>query len=111
MPSMPPENGLNHAYPVNTLVGRVWSCVVDVDDGLSEGLRGFLGQIVTDAAFSQPVLVLAGEFVTIRSRLRMRRAVGIAFKRNRRHGDDRSRAQLRLKVIVLGVTGRQPNPP
>jgi hypothetical protein len=33
---------------------------------------------VTNAAFDQPVLVLVGEFVSIRRRHRMRRTVGIA---------------------------------
>jgi hypothetical protein len=45
---------------------------------LSESLRGFLRRIVTNAAFDQPVLVLVGEFVSIRRRHRMRRTVGIA---------------------------------
>src|SRR3984893_9741048 len=83
------------------------SCVADVDDGLSEGPRGFLRQIVTNAAFDQPVLVLAGEFVAIRRRHRMRRTVGVAFKGDRGHGDDRSRAQLRFQIIVSLIAGRQ----
>jgi hypothetical protein len=95
---------------VKRLGGRVWACVVDVDDGLSEGLRGFLGQIVTNAAFDQPVLVLAEEFVAIRRRHRMRRTVGIAFKGDRGHGDDRSRAQLRFQIIVSLIAGRQADP-
>jgi signal transduction protein with GAF and PtsI domain len=34
---------------------------VDVHDGLGEGVRGLLRQVVPDAAADHPVLVLAGE--------------------------------------------------
>src|SRR5215471_9045448 len=45
----------------------------DVDDGLRKSLRGFLRQVVPDAARDQPVHILAGEFVCIGAGLRVGR--------------------------------------
>jgi len=44
--------------------------------------RGFLRQIVTDAAGDRAVRVFAGEFLGVGARLRMRRAVGVALERD-----------------------------
>ena len=38
---------------------------VYVDDSLGEGLRGFLREVVSDAAGDEPVVILAGELVAI----------------------------------------------
>src|SRR5215472_18325622 len=48
---------------------------VDVEDRLGEGLRGFLGQVVPDAARDRPVLVLACELAGVSAWVRVRRAV------------------------------------
>src|ERR1700761_506014 len=56
----------------------------DVDDGLGEGLRRFLGQVVPYSAADLAVLVLAAEFGGVGGGLWVRRAVGVAF-----HGDGR----------------------
>ena len=52
-----------------------------------EGLWGFLRQIVPDAALDDPVLIFAGELLGIGAGLRVRRAIGVALHRDRRHGD------------------------
>src|SRR5882672_1413788 len=61
----------------------------NVDDGLGKGLRGFLGQIVPDAAGDGPVRISAREFLGIGAGVRVWCAIGITFHRNRRHGDAR----------------------
>jgi hypothetical protein len=38
---------------------------VGVDDGLGEGLRSFLREVVADAAFDDPEGIFAGEFFAI----------------------------------------------
>ena len=53
------------SQPGKTLSRRARCCrngrsvPIDVNDGLGEVARGFLGQIVTDAAFDQSMRVLA----------------------------------------------------
>jgi hypothetical protein len=49
---------------------------------LGKGLRGFLGQIVSDAACDVAVRVFAGEFFGIGTGIRVRSTVGITL-----HGD------------------------
>src|SRR3954471_20312885 len=49
----------------------------------------FLRQVVADPSIDLSMLVLADELLGIRAGLRMRRAVGIALERDRRHGDRR----------------------
>ena len=59
------------------LAKRGESITVYVDDSLGKSLRGFLREIVSDAARNSPVLVLAGELLRIRTGMRMRRAFQI----------------------------------
>ena len=40
---------------------------IDLDDGIGKRPRGFLRQVVSDAACQEPVRVLAGELLSIRS--------------------------------------------
>src|SRR5215207_5077348 len=70
--------------------GRRPSIAVDFDDGFGKGPRGFLGQIVPDAAFDEPVRVLAREFLGVGCGVRMRGAICITFKGDCGHLDDRS---------------------
>jgi hypothetical protein len=51
---------------------------IDIDDRLGEGLRGFLGHVVPDAAFDHPVRVLAREFVGVGAGVGVGGAVGAA---------------------------------
>src|SRR5580700_10499158 len=60
----------------------------DVDDRFGKGARGFLRQIVPDAARDGPVRIFAGELLGVGAGLRMRRAVGVAFHGDGGHGDD-----------------------
>jgi len=46
--------------------------VVDGDDGIGEGARRLLRQVVADAALDEFMLVLAGETLGIRGRFRVR---------------------------------------
>src|SRR5262249_27408622 len=90
-----------------------WSSVnrADVDDRLGEGLRGFLGQVVPDAACDGPVLVVAGELAGVGAGVRVRRAVGVAFERDGGHGDGPGGTPRRLQVVVVRLAGGQAQPP
>src|SRR5690242_8374623 len=83
----------------------------DVDDGLGEGLRGFLRQVVPDAAGDGPVLVLAGELVPVGGGFRVRCAVGVTFEGDRRNGDDRTRGQPPFEIVVSFLAVGQAEPP
>src|ERR1700694_5648895 len=63
---------------------------VDLHDSFGKGLRGFLRQVVPYAAPDQPVRILAREFLGIGARVGVWRAVGIAFKGNSGHGNERT---------------------
>ena len=73
----------------------------DVDDRLSKGLRGFLWQVVPNTARDIPVRILARKFAGIGAGIRMRRAVGVTFKRNGGHGDDRAGGKATASVPVV----------
>src|SRR2546421_8378312 len=59
----------------------------DIDDGLGEGLRRFLGQIVPDAVLDGPVRILAREFGAVGCGVWMGCAIGIALKGDGGHRD------------------------
>src|SRR5215469_16554850 len=71
----------------------------DVDDRVSEGLRGFLRKVVADTAFDEPVLVFAGEILGVSAGVRVRRPVGITFKGDCRHVDERGCGQSLLQAV------------
>ena len=56
-----------------------------------------------DAAFDDPVRILPGELLGVRAWLRVRRTVGVALKRDGRHGDDRTRRKLLFEIVILGL--------
>ena len=72
---------------------------------------GFLRQIVADAAGDQPVRILAGELLGIGGGVRMRRAVGVAFQRDGRHGDDRTCGEPLFQLVIPRLARRQAEPP
>src|SRR5438105_9312866 len=83
----------------------------DVDDRLGKGLRRFLRQVMTYAAGSRPVLVVAGEHLGVSGGLRMRRAVGITLKSDGRHGNRRKFGQPLFQIIIFRFAVREPKPP
>src|SRR6185436_9481161 len=87
------------------------SRVVDVDNRSGEDLRGFLRQIVTNAAFDEPMRVLACEPVGVGRALRVRRSIGVALERDRGHMDDRARAQSLLQLVELRLARGQAESP
>src|SRR5215475_8284008 len=80
-----------------------WSKIVYIDDSCGEGLRGLLRQVVSDTACDGPVRIFAGEFVGIGAGVRMRRTVGIAFKGNGGHRNDRIFRKPPVKIGILGL--------
>src|SRR5437773_7489208 len=55
--------------------------------------------------------VFAREFLRIRTRLRMRRAVGVAFKCDRRYGDHWSRSKPFFKFVIFAFATSQSETP
>ena len=74
---------------------------VDVDHRLGKGLRGFLRQIVPDAARDNPVRVFARKLFGIGRGVRVRGTIGITFKGDRGHRDDRKSGKPPFKVVVF----------
>ena len=56
-----------------------------LSDRVGESLGSFLRQVVPDAARNGPVRVAAGEFAGVGAGVGVRRAIGIALERDRRH--------------------------
>src|SRR5262249_11440731 len=84
---------------------------VDRDHGLGERLWRFLRKVVTDAARDQPVLIFSREFLLVGTRVGMRRAIGVAFEGDGRHGDDRSLGESLFNLVGLGLALSQCEPP
>src|SRR5918995_4391496 len=83
----------------------------DVEDGLGEGLRSFLRQVVPDAARDVPVLVLAGKPLRIGTGMRVRSAVRIAFERDGRHPDGGESGEPSFQIVVLRLAFSESEPP
>ena len=67
---------------------------------------------MSDATLDNPECIFTGEFFAIaRVVVRVRRAVGIAFKSDCRHGDGWSLKQFLFKVVVLRFSLSQVEPP
>jgi hypothetical protein len=81
---------------------RYTSITVDFDDSFGERMRGFLREIVPDAACDNPECIFAGEFFAIGSvDVQVWCTVGIAFKNDRRHVDDWTFSQFLFELIVF----------
>src|SRR5438105_13392571 len=90
---------------------RLRSRSVDVDHGLRKGLRGFLRQIVPDAAGDGPVRIFARKFPGIGTGVQMRRTVGITFEGDGGHGDDRALGKPLVEIGILRLAFSQCEPP
>ena len=84
---------------------------VDIDDRLGKGLGSFLRQIVPDAARDDPVRISAREFPGIGTGVRVWCAIGIAFKRNRGHGDVWTCGEPLFQIVILRLAFGQSKPP
>src|SRR5580693_9134032 len=80
------------------------SVTIDVNHGLGKRLRSLLRQVVADAAGDEPVVILAGELVTIGCARRMDCSVGVALHGDGWHGDDRKRGQPLFEVVIFPLT-------
>src|SRR5215472_19337065 len=90
---------------------RARSHLGNVDDGLGERLRGYLWQVVPDAAGDEAVLVLAGEFLGVGAGVRMRGAVGVAFHRDGGDRDDRAGGESLFQFVVFCLARGEREPP
>jgi hypothetical protein len=80
---------------------------VDINDGLGEGFRSLLRQIVPDAAGDVAMLVPADVLLGIDARVSMRCAVRVAFQRDCRTSDGWKCRDLLLQFIVFSLAGLQ----
>src|SRR5580693_9367500 len=90
---------------------RRLSQAFNIDDGLREGLRSFLRQVVADAAGDKAVLILARELSAIRRAGRVDCTVGVAFHGDRGHSDGRKCGQPFFQVVIFPLTVGQAKPP
>src|SRR5215212_6450860 len=67
------------------LASGSFGVTVDFDDSFGKGLRGFLRQIVPNAALDDPVRIFAREFLGIGTGVRVGCSIGITFKGNGEH--------------------------
>ncbi len=93
------------------LQGARRSVGVDLDDGLGEGLGGFLRQVVPDTTRDEPVRVLAGELLGVGSGIRVWCAIRVTLEGDGGHGDDRSLGKPPFEVLILWLTFCQAKPP
>src|ERR1051325_5634349 len=87
------------------------SVPADIDHPFGESLWGFLRQIVADAAFDKPVRIFAGKLPGVGTGLEMRCTVGIPFKRNGGHSDNRKFRKALLQIVILRFAFSQSEPP
>jgi len=80
----------------------------DVDNSFSKGLRGFLRQIVPDAARDSAVRVLAREFRLVSTRVRVGRTVRVTFESDSGHRYDRTLCEPLLELVVFSLAFSQP---
>src|SRR5262245_62151478 len=81
------------------------------DNGVGEGPRRLLGQVVAYAPVDGTVRVLAGELGRVRAGIGVWRSVGIALEGNGGHGDDRRFGQSLFQIVVLRLAFGQALPP
>src|SRR5262245_61875736 len=87
------------------------SKAVDIDDSFGKGLRIFLRQVVPDATLADPMCVFAREFFGIGTGVRVWCAIGITFKGDSGHGDDRTFGKPFFKVVIFPLAFSQADPP
>ncbi len=83
------------------------SITVDFYDSLGKVLRGFLRQIVPDAALDDPVRVFAREFLGIGTGLRVWCTIGVTFKGNGWHGDDPAFGKPLFQIVIFRLAFSQ----
>src|ERR687893_1317647 len=92
-------------------IGGPVSMAIGFDYGFGKGLRGFLRQVVPDAALDKPVLVPAREFLRVGTRVRVRCAIRITFEGNGGHRDHREFGKPPFQLGVFRLAFGQTEPP
>jgi hypothetical protein len=77
----------------------------------AKDLWGFLRQAVPRATRDEPMLIFTGEFAAISRGFRMGRAIGVAFKGDGGHGDDRTFGELLSRSSYFRLASGQSEPP
>src|SRR5450755_4150778 len=91
-----------HHRAANRVGQPYLSETVDIHDGLGKGLRGLLRQIVTNPSVNDAVCIFARVLLAIGRVVRiMRSAIGITYKGDRRHSDNRKLGDPPFQIIIL----------
>src|SRR5260221_13512181 len=93
------------------LVPLQLSIATHFNDGIGKSLRRFLREVVADAATNEAMLVLAREFPGIETWVQMGRAIGIAFKCDGGHGDDRTCCKTLVQISIFRLAFCQAKAP
>src|SRR4051794_3767326 len=83
----------------------------DIDDSFGKSFRGFLGQIVPDAALDDPVRIFARELLGVGAGVRVWRTIGIALQGDGRHGDDRALGKPFFQIVIFWLAFGEAQPP
>src|SRR3954453_22185347 len=84
---------------------------IDVDHRVRERARSFLGEVVSNPSRDEAMTIFAREFSGVRAAVSVRRAVAVAFERNRGDTDERTFGKLPLELIVLRLAFDQAEAP
>src|SRR6266536_1960311 len=87
------------------------SVAVDLDDGLGEGLGCLLGQVVPDAALDHTMHIFSRELLGIGAAVGVWCTIGITFKGDRGHGDDRTFGKPLLQIVIVRLAFSQSQTP
>src|ERR671921_1915926 len=93
------------------LASGSFGVTVDSHDSFGKGLRGFLRQIVPNTARDDPVPIFAREFLGIGPGVRVGCSIGITFKGNGGHGDDRTFGKPLFQIVIFRFAFSQAEPP
>jgi len=101
--------------PTASMPARNAACVqsvsIHVDNSLGKGLRGLLREVVSDASCNKSVRICTGKPLGVSRRVRVRRAVRIAFQGDRGHADQRRFSEPPFQGVVLRLTLGQAESP
>src|SRR5258706_2771132 len=102
-----PKRKMTTSYLVPPIPGGCSDRIAHFNYSVRKGSRRFLRQVMADAAANLAVLVFAGEFLCIRARIGVRRSVGVTFRGDGGHGDNRRFRQLPFQLVVLRFAFRK----
>lgn len=74
---------------------------IDVHHRLGKCFRSFLGKIVTNAAFDEPVRIFTREFTSVGASVGVWCTIGVSFHGNCWHSDDRRFGKPLFQIVIF----------